>query len=349
MALVLLALGTACERPVVSTPGKPTTVGGMSFTVGDYETRYLELSEGDKVWEYARPVLVVPVTVTNVGEGEFVYNPTHATQQMTEAATPLLYQDPGPEAELPPESKTPINGVYLERGALPGQITEPTTLQKGQELTDLFLFEVPDEGMESLILSLPPSMHRGKMPVLFRVPYTPQTPEGPKVHTVGQPVAFDGLSFEVKGAEVEYVKTDDTAQGPGYSSAPLLKVRYAVTNKGEAPVEFDPGHRAMGGRGASLYGKEGTFKRARFSGTTSVEGQVDGSKTLAPGETVEDFVLFERPGKTVEVVTFEYPASLFGAEGIARVTIPYQYAEPELPKELQKAAAPEVKSPSDDG
>lgn len=337
-ALVIAAISAVsvgCEKPTVA-EGKTATVGGIEFKLGDYKTQYIEVSDGSNTYEYPQPALVIPVTLKNVGEGDFTYNPTHATQQMAEAQTPLLYQDPGPEAKLPPESKTLINGVYLQKGALPGQLKKNETIKKGAELTDLFLFEVPDEAT-SLILSIPPSMHRGKFPVLFRIAYTPQAPEGPPVHNVGDAVAFDAAEFSVTGTDVKYVKTNDSAQGEGFSSDPLLKISYKITNNSEQPITYDPAHRDVGGRGASLFGKEQTYKRVKFAATTSVEGQKDGAVQVAPGESVEDFVLFERPGEGVDSLTLEYPASLFGGQGIARVKIDYEYKNPPLPKELKKA------------
>jgi hypothetical protein len=63
---------------------------------------------------------------------------------MSELTTPLLYLDPGAEAKLPPATKTIINGVYLPKGALDGQITRSMSVAAGESLTDVFLFEVPD-------------------------------------------------------------------------------------------------------------------------------------------------------------------------------------------------------------
>ncbi len=329
------ALCSGCDEPVVA-QSSSATVGGVKFSLGDYEIRYLEVDDGGNTYEYPQPALVMPITVENTGKDDFTYNPTHSTQQMAEAQTPLLYLDPGAEADLPPESKTLINGVYLEKGRLDGQATESTTLKSGDKLTDLFLFEVPDEETDSLILSVPPSMHRGKYPVLFRIDYTPREPKGPKVHSTGDTVSFGPVDFTLTGSDVAYVKTDDSAQGEGFSSEPLLKVNYSITNNSEEPILYDPAHRDLGGRGASLFGKEATYKRVKFAATTSIEGQITGTTQVDPGDTLKDFVLFDRPGEGVSQLSFEYPAALFGQRGIARYQIDYQYEDPPLPEELKK-------------
>ena len=335
-AVAIAATTIACDKPMVA-EGKAATVGGIEFKLGDHKTQYIEVSDGSNTYEYPEPALVIGVTFKNVGEGDFTYNPTHATQQMAEAQTPLLYLDPGPEEKLPPESKTLINGVYLQKGTMPGQVKSNETIKAGAEISDLFLFEVPDEETKNLILSIPPSMHRGRFPVLFRIAYSPQQPEGPSVHAVGEPVAFEVGEFTVTATDIKYVKTKDSAQGEGFSSDPLLKIDYKVTNTSDQPITYNPAHRDVGGRGAALFGKGQTYKRVKFAATTAVEGQMDGAVQVAPGESVEDFVLFERPAEGAEQLVFEYPASLFGGQGIARVRLEYEHKTPPLPKELKKA------------
>ena len=46
-------------------------------------------------------------------------------------------------------------------------------------------------------------------------------------------------------------------------------------------------------------------------------------------------MLFERPGKDVKVLKFEYPASRFERAGILRYNLPYEYEDPEKPEPLQ--------------
>lgn len=338
LAAVVALACTGCEEPVVAEAGSPAVDGGVQFEVGDYDVRYLEVAEGDEIFEYPRPVLMLPITLTNQGEGPITYNPTHSAPQMNEGSTPLLYQDPGPEADLPPAKKTPINGVILDEGRLRSQITKAKKLAPGDSLKDMYLFELPPKGVQSLILSLPPTWHRGTMPVLFRMSYTPRQPTGPKVYAKGEPISFHGVTFTVTGTETAYIKTEDTAQGEGYSTDPLYKISYEINNSSRESITYEPNHRAVAGTsGARLFSEaEGAHKRLQFGPTTTPADQVTGKKELAPGEEVSDYVLFEQPAEEVSELTFEYPASLFDARGIARVSLPYQHETPEKPEELQK-------------
>ena len=67
------------EQPEIANAGEAVAVGGMTFALGDHTARFLELVEGSQTYEYPRPVLVIPVTITNSGEGDFAYHPTHSS------------------------------------------------------------------------------------------------------------------------------------------------------------------------------------------------------------------------------------------------------------------------------
>ena len=68
---------TGCEKPVIAAADAPAVAGGVEFKLGSYELRYLELTAGDETFEYPSPVLIIPVTITNNGENELTYTPTH--------------------------------------------------------------------------------------------------------------------------------------------------------------------------------------------------------------------------------------------------------------------------------
>lgn len=341
-SLLLIALsfaltGAACEEPVVSDMGSPATVGGVEFELVEYDVEYLELTEGDEIFEYPDPVLTITVKLTNNGQKPLTYSPTHSAQQMSETSTPLLYPDPGGEEKLPPATKNPIPGVYLEEGRLEGQITKTQTIEPGATVEDIFIFEVPDADSADLIFSIPPSMHRANVPVLFRIPYTYKKPKGPTVYGVGDAVESGPVTFKVDSAEAEWVKTKDSAEGEGFSSEPLYKVNYEIKNTGKEPVEYEPTHRDVKGtRGATLFSSEGTYSRVRLPPTTTAVGQVQKDTELEAGDTVKDFALFEMPDEDAEQLTFEYPASQFGQNGLIRVRIPYEHSVPEKPKEIRE-------------
>lgn len=335
LGLSFALAGASCEKPVIADMNSPAAAGKVQFELNGYDVEYLELSEGDEIFEYPDPVLTITLQITNQGQKALTYSPTHSAQQMSETSTPLLYQDPGGEEKLPPETKNPISGVYLEEGQLEGQITRTRTIEPGESVSDIFVFEVPEAQQADLVFSVPPSMHRANVPVLFRIPYTYKEPEGPKKYEVGQALKADDATFTVKSAKNAYVKTKDTAQGEGFTSEPLFKITYTIENSGEEPFEYEPTHRDVKGtRGATLFSKEGTYSRVRLPPTTTAVDQIVKDKELAPGDKATDFALFEMPDESASTLTLEYPASQFGQRGLIRIEIPYEHKVPEKPEEI---------------
>ena len=335
--IALVGIFGCDEAPELHRADQPATYGGVEVTLGDYSIRYLELTdESGETYEYPDPVLVLPVTLTNKGEDELVYNPTHGTQQMSEASTPLLFPAPStPEIVLKELTRQPITGVYLERGQVDDQVQRSTTLASGESLTDVFLFELPDPNQEVLILSIPPSMHRANLPIFLRIDYREPTPEGPNVYAIGNSMEFDGVVVTVLEVEQAYIKLEDSSRGKGYSTDPVLKISYEVKNETEETVTFDPSHRDLSGRqGATLHSLHTEFNRIRFPSTATPEGQ-QGRVQIEPGESITDFAVFERPQESVESATFELAASHFDRAGRVRVSISYQREDVEKPEEMQ--------------
>lgn len=338
-AAVVTLIG--CEKPVVGQAGAGVISGGVEFKINDYDVRTLELTADGEPLTYPTPVLVIPVTITNKGQDDFTYLPTHASPQMSEASTPLLYKDPGAEAALPPATKATVPSVSLAKGVLDGQQTLAKVLKPGETLEDLLLFQVPPAELGGkLILSLPPSWSRAKVPALIRMDYTPKEASGPRAAKPGEAIAFDKVTFTVNSAQNVYVKVKDSAVGEGYSKEPLLRIDYTINNGGDAGISYEPNHRTQGAAGARLSSDEGSHDRVQFGPTADAIGQVQGRQAIAAGAEIKDFVLFELPGDEVKAVVLEVPASLFGGAGVARVRLPYDATKPAMPAEMNKTAAP---------
>lgn len=340
LALVGMVATLGCkEEPMLVSASEAAVYGGVEFRLGQYSIQYLELSdESGQTYSYPDPVFVVPLTVANRGEDSIEYRPVHGVGQMSEATTPLLYPAPvvGEDGKVDWATFTrrPISGVNIERGRLAGQQRQARTLQPGDEVTDLYLFGLPERTQSSLVFSVPPTMHRGELPVLLQIDYREPVPQGPKVYAVGEEIDFDGLTFTVTGVSQEFIKVEDTAQGAGYSTEPVIKVAYSIENKTESPVSYDPAHRDVTGRqGALLQSLHTKFNRARFPATATPEGQKNRVQ-IAAGETITDYAIFERPDQDVESATFELAASHFGRAGRVRVAFGYEKAEVKQPEEM---------------
>ncbi len=338
LCLGLLIIAGCQKKPKVSEVGQAVQTGGIEIAVESSEVRYLEVVEDGQTYEYDEPVLALDVAFTNKGKDQFMYSPTHGTERMTEATSPLLYPAPEGDKPLPPKSKSPIKGVFLEKGHAKGQITQPTPIKPSETIRDRMLYEVPEAEQAELIFSVPPSMHRGNLPVLFRFSYEYNEPKGPDVYSVGEAAEIEGVTLKVTSAEHAYIETKHPEKGKGYSANPLFRVKYKITNETDEAITYDPGHSALSGRRTeALYADDEAVSRVTFKSSDKVPGWVTDSKTIQPSKTIEDMSLFESPGKEVSSVQFEYPATRFERAGLVRVKLDDTYQKPEKPEPLRKS------------
>ncbi len=337
IALMVPAIGCD-EEPPVASPGAPATAGDIRFELEDYHIRYLELLDEDgQTLEYDDPVLAIEIRLTNVGEDPFNYSPTHHVRELAKNRTPMLMQDPGgPEIDWETFIPQPISGVELGAGQWDRQIQDPETIAPGDDLTDTYLFELPASDTSSLMLSIPPTMHRGEVPAFLRFDYSEPTPEGPAVYSVGDDIDFDDLVFRVTDVDQLYLEMEDGDDDEGYSSDAVLKISYQLTNNSDEAIAFDPEHRDLSGnRGAILQSLHTEFNRAYFPGSPHPVGQLAESTDIDPGDTVEDFAVFERPDEAADNVTFILTADHFQRSGRVRVSFEYAPEDVEVPEPLR--------------
>ncbi len=175
------------EQPQIASADQPATESGVQFLLSDYEVHYLEVSDNGTTVAYNDPVLLVELTIGNTGEDEFIYNPTHSASQLSKSRTPLLFADPAPgseEIDWEDASLSPVAAVELEAGSWDGQKRESASLGPGDTVTDYFLFELPEDEEGPMMLSIPPVMHRGEMPLYLRFDYNQP---GPRFAPTGGP------------------------------------------------------------------------------------------------------------------------------------------------------------------
>ena len=190
---------------------------------------------------------------------------------------------------------------------------------------------MPPEGMSDLILSLPPIWHRGKTPVLFKIPYTSKDPERSEALSCrGDDRVWGGHLFGHRGR-------DRLHQDIGYSSGRGL-LQKSLSSRSTTPSRTRARRRSTTSPIIVLLGApqgRGSMERsrARSRGCSSARRRHQsvssrGRRSLEAGATLSDYVLFETPSKGAEKLTFEYPASLFEARGIARVSIRIRARDP---------------------
>ena len=75
--------------------------------------------------------------------------------------------------------------------------------------------------------------------------------------------------------------------------------------------------------------------RATYAAGVDVVGQVRERQTIAPGKSIKDFILFDRPTRGVETLHLLYPGRRLGGTGLVRVQFPYTWANPEIPDDFK--------------
>ncbi len=343
--LVGLALCVGCQKEIVGTQGEALQEekAPVAVTLEGYSLERVEVEGDAGPLVYSKPVLAMKLKFENTGSDPFFYQPTHGADKVSNQQAPLLFVDPGPKGELTQN----IPGVFLEKGFLTAQQTGGTQIEPGASLSDVYVFSPPDGDNMEMMLTVPASMHGGKQRLKIKVSYTKPALPPVKINAPGEAISFGDASLTIKGAKVEFVRLKDSSlKAEGFSKDPVLKVSYEIENKGDAPLAYDPNHKGAGSILAPSLrdaGGSGNYMRVRFGADRDVKGQKSGNLTLAKGEKVNDFALFERPPESVKNLRFMIPGKVFGQKGVARVDIPYTYANPAKPAELTPAATKEEK------
>lgn len=339
-AAMLCAVGlmmmSGCSKVVEGNQGEPVRDGDapVQVTVTGAALRRVTLETPDGPKTFPTPVLAVSVKFENVGAAPHFYQPHHTTDKAAMIQEPLLFVDPG-EGQRP---QVNISSVRLDGGLLPDQQAQGQNIEAGKSLTDVFIFQAPAEESASFVLTIPSALHGGKKTLQIRVPYQKNEVPTDAPTPQGEAVELGTVKVSVTQAEVAWVELSDKSKGKGYSSEPLLKVTYKVEPLGEGGARCTPNHTLGGSKvlAPSLFeggGGRASYPRVRFGGTRTVKGQADGELEVKSGGAT-DFALFERPPKGVSSVIFTFPGALCGGEGVARIEVPYTYADPEKPKDL---------------
>lgn len=336
--LACMALTGCEEEPEIQSADQPATAGEMQFELKDYQLHYLELTDDDgDVLEFTDPVLAVGVEITNVGEDSFEYQPPHEARELSQDRHPMLYAGFDQPAEIDWETfdpGEPIPGVELADGRWDQQQHDHKTLGADEQLVDYYLFEPPEDG-ESLLLSMPPRMHRAEVPAFIQFDYTEPEPEGRTIYEVGDAIEFDGVVFEITEITQEYAEIKEDEE-EGFSDEPVLKIHYTIENDTDDPIEYDAKHDTLRlDEGPLIQSTDPRFERIRAPGERELVGQKQDVE-IEPGETIDDYAVFDRPDGVADNATFFLPARYFERSGTVRVNFSYEPEDVETPEELEE-------------
>jgi hypothetical protein len=337
VAGLTVVLAAACVEPPVVSMGSPVQIGEVSANVLDVTASYLLLEGPRGAVTTEAPVLQVRLAVTNGTAEALRYDMGWTTTQATQAQTALLFRDPGEQIALSPATNVPI--VQLGSNTfLDDPVTSMTMIPAGSTLEDILLFQLPDAGTSSLLLSLPPQLFgaENKLPGYIRIPWT-----APAEYSVEPPVplgeAFvgDGYTFTITAAEQSY-QALTRAGKDGFSSSPLLRLNFEITNTGTTTIEYIPLRANRGIDAPTLLDEHGSpVEAAAFEDGITVPNFIHERRQIGAGETFRSFLLFRRPTSTSGALTFVMPGKRVGSTGLIRISVPYQQREIPIPEALR--------------
>lgn len=340
MVAVVGAFGlslAACAKPQMVSEGETAQNGPLSVQVEGHTVQRLDVEGPAGAVTMDRNTLVVRLVVTNQGTTPLRWDPGFGPTGVTQAQNVLLYSASTWEEGLSPANNIPT----LSLGAwkyLGDPVTEPVEIAPGETIRDVLLFSEPSSSTTSLILSVPPKLAgpEAKLPIYIQIPYNAGDSPSLGAAAVEETITQDGLAFTVRGAEIAYQRVRNPDGSESIGASPLFKIRFRVKNESDAAVEYIPTRMAAGKDFPALTDQSGAIQnRAIFPAGVTPVGQQSERQSLAPGATLDDFILFERPVRTVESLILTYPGSRLGGKGLFRVQLPYTWSDPEVPEEFR--------------
>ncbi len=314
--------------------------GGVTVTVTAVDAAYLDLEGPEGASQTQTPVLRVHLSIQNQSPAALRYDLGWSTPVTTQAQSPLLFVDPGPEQPLSPSGNVPI----LRLGDLtwPGDpIAEAISIAPGETRQDILLFQLPAAADSAFVLSLPPSMFGPEVrtPALVRFPFTPGEVAPPAPVGLNEDWAGEGYSFQVTSIEQSYLRLSSSmAERGGFTNAPVLKVNFEVRNTGTDVLTYMPpeANRTLGA--PILTGADGTsIARVQLPSGATHEGHITERTPIAPGESLQAAFLFEQPAASITQLQLQLPGKRFDATGLVRVAFDFAHQAVPEPPELTPA------------
>lgn len=338
VALAALALAfTACKKPSEVGPNQAMEQGGAAVTVTGYELVRLDLETPSGPVALRKPALRVDVQVRATGDQTVHWDPGFSAGGATQARNVLLFAASTWKDGL--SSSNYLSALSTEKYAyLDDPITEAVDIAPGESIDDVLLFEAPPSGAKNLVLSIPPRVFGEEitLPGYISLPFSANAPDDRAIATLGEEYEAREFTFKVTKSDVVYQRLKQADGKDAVSRDPLLRIDFEVTNTSEEPIEYLPTMLSGGVDFPALVDQRDSVQnRATFREDVDVVGQLRQRTTIAPGKTVKDFILFDRPTRGVEELRLFYPGKRLGGTGLVETQLPYTWKNPELPKEFQ--------------
>lgn len=308
---------------------------GAQVSVVGFDLKQPVFVDSDKVvhrpQEGQAEVAVLTIKVKNTTDKDINYKPLHDS---TGVGRVQICSDADLESEA--DHRVWVEAIKLDDGKrATTQIVSTITLKPGEEITDDYLFEKPTT-TEQLVALVPGAIVGQNEKMMFYLD-KPKQIQPPAPASLGEAVTIGGVKVKVTKVDTEYAELAQSVppEKPlkyayAYTNDPVLAVHINVENASSSDMSYDPAHNAVNPNISLTLAGGAVINRVKFTGAVKGKDQVDGIKTVKPGEAFDDVYYFTLPGSDA---SFELAlgGKIFGVSGLYQFALNYQKSTPEKP------------------
>lgn len=319
--------------------GQSVNVGGkVDVSVVSFEkTRPIFVDDEKNVYRLRKDETVAVLTLKfrNTTSEPVSYKPLH---NETGNRRVQLTTAPDPEKGAPYYGRIFMNPVKADgatRAHATNQIvTSGYEIPAGGEITDAYLFENPTA---SGLIALVPGDSVGSSEILKLAVGDIKTVEPPAPAKINESVSVEGVSIAVNKVTTEYPELAPRAKPAkelkyayAYTADPVMAIHVTIKNGSDKQVSYIPSHEAESIAVSLTTATGENVKRAKIGGTVTGKDQVQGTKVIEPGASLDDVFYFSVPSDSV-TLDFSLAGKIVGVYGLYEYRLDYEKTTPQKP------------------
>ena len=290
--------------------GQAEKVEGVEISVASFELTRLVFVDGDKDVYRMRndeEVAVLTLKIRNTSDTNKTYKSLDAAAGTERVQICTL---PDATKEAPDYGRifyNPIKADSAKASRPVNQVVGDVDLAPGEVITDVYLFEKPPTDKE--LVAIVPAKIVGASGKLTLSTGELKKVDPPAPASINEPVTVDGIAIKVTKVSTEYPELAPRTKPAkplkyayAYTSTPVMAVHVNVKNTTNAAVAYEPGHDKDASPVSLVTTTGESIKRANVSTSTATgKDQVQLTKTLEAGDSIDDVFYFSVPSDNVTV------------------------------------------------
>lgn len=319
--------------------GQAEKVEGVEISVASFELTRLVFVDGDKDVYRMRndeEVAVLTLKIRNTSDTNKTYKSLHAAAGTERVQICTL---PDATKEAPDYGRifyNPIKADSAKASRPVNQVVGDVDLAPGEVITDVYLFEKPPTDKE--LVAIVPAKIVGASGKLTLSTGELKKVDPPAPASINEPVTVDGIAIKVTKVSTEYPELAPRTKPAkplkyayAYTSTPVMAVHVNVKNTTNAAVAYEPGHDKDASPVSLVTTTGESIKRANVNTSTATgKDQVQLTKTLEAGDSIDDVFYFSVPSDNV-TVDFSLAGKIVNVFGLYEYRLDYEKTTPARP------------------